>query len=112
MRDDLVGHFAFPLVKAVIIHNPVDLERIRCLAAEVSSGDHEPPACRSKTAPHLVAAGRLSRQKGCVAIKRFFAGETGSRRITLTPFHVDKIVDQHQNLLTDQALPKLADHER
>ncbi len=39
MRDDLVGHFAFPPVKAVIIHNPVDIERIRCLAAEVSSRD-------------------------------------------------------------------------
>ena len=42
MRDDLIGHFAFPPVKAVIIHNPVDIERIRRLAAEVSSRDHEP----------------------------------------------------------------------
>jgi glycosyltransferase involved in cell wall biosynthesis len=227
MRDDLVGHFTFPPVKAVIIHNPVDIERIRCLAAEVSSRDHEPPACHSETALHLVAAGRLSRQKGfdlliealalcdsrrprltllgegplrpaleqlalqrgvahrvgfagfqrnpypffvradafvlssryegfpnvvlealacgtlviampctggvaeiaelaggvllasaidaeslSVAIKRFVAGETGTRRITLTPFHVDKIVDQYQNLLIDQVLPKLAEHER
>ncbi|MDQ3776532.1 MAG: glycosyltransferase [Pseudomonadota bacterium] len=64
MRDDLVGHFAFPPVKAVIIHNPVDIERIRCLAADVSSRDHEPAAWRTETAPHLVAAGRLSRQKG------------------------------------------------
>ena len=47
-----------------------------------------------------------------VAIKRFFAGETRTRRITLAPFHVDKIVEQYQNLLIDQALPKLADHER
>ena len=42
MRDDLVGHFTFPAAKAVIIHNPVDVERVRCLAAEVSSRDHEP----------------------------------------------------------------------
>ena len=227
MRDDLVGHFAFPPVKAVIIHNPVDIERIRCLAAEVSSRDHEPPACHSENAPHLVAAGRLSRQKGfdlliealalcddrgprltllgegplrpaleelarqrgvahrvrfagfqknpypffaradafvlssryegfpnvvlealacgtsviampcpggvaeiaelaggvllasavdaeslSVAIKRFVAGETGTRRITLAPFHVDKIVEQYQSLLIGEALPKVAVHER
>ena len=227
MRNDLVGHFAFPPVKAVIIHNPVDIKRIRSLAAEGSSRDHEPAAWGSETAPHLVAAGRLSREKGfdlliealalcddrrprltllgegplrpaleelarrrgvadrvrfvgfqknpypffvqadalvlssrcegfpnvvlealacgtsviampcpggvaeiaelaggvllasaidaeslSVAIKRFFAGETGTRRITLTPFHVGKIVNQYQSLLTDQALPKLAEHER
>lgn len=227
MREDLIGHFAFPPSKAVIIHNPVDIERIRCLAAEVISTDHEPPAWHSETAPHLVAAGRLSRQKGfdlliealalcdgrrprltllgegplrpaleqlaqqrgvadrvrivgfqknpypflvqadafvlssryegfpnvvlealacgrpviampcpggvaeiaelaggvllasavdaeslSVAIKRFIGGESRIGSITLTPFHVDKIVDQYQSLLIDQALPKLADHER
>ena len=227
MRDDLVGHFTFPPVKAVIIHNPVDIERIRCLAAEVSSRDHEPPACHSQTVLHLVAAGRLSRQKGfdlliealalcddreprltllgegplrpaleelarqrgvahrvrfagfqknpypffaradafvlssryegfpnvvlealacgtsviampcpggvaeiaevaggvllasavdaeslSVAIKRFVAGETGTRRITLVPFHVDKIVEQYHNLLIGEALAKVAVYER
>jgi len=227
MRDDLVGHFAFPPVKAVIIHNPVDIERIRCLAAELSSRDHEPPACHAEGARHLVAAGRLSREKGfdlliealalydgrrprltllgegplrpaleqlarqrgvghrvrfagfqknpypffaradafvlssryegfpnvvlealvcgtsviampcpggvaeiaalaggvllasavdakalSVAIEQFFAGETRTRRITLAPFHVEKIVEQYQSLLIGEALPKGAVDER
>ncbi|MGH8628939.1 MAG: glycosyltransferase, partial [Gammaproteobacteria bacterium] len=64
MRDDLIDHFALPPGKAVIIHNPVDIERIRRLAAEVISTDYERPASHSAAAPHLVAAGRLSHEKG------------------------------------------------
>ena len=227
MRDDLIGHFAFPPRKVVVIHNPVDIERIRRLAAEVISTDDEAPALHTDAGLHVVGAGRLSDEKGfdlliealalcddrgprltllgegplraaleelarqrgvadrvrfagfqknpypffvradafvlssrcegfpnvvlealacgtsviampcpggvaeitetaggvllasavdaeslSVAIKRFFAGETRSRRITLAPFHVDKIVEQYQSLLIDQALPKLANHER
>ena len=64
MRADLIGHFAFPPGKAGMIHNPVDIERIRCLSAEVIPTDYEPPASHFETAPHLVAAGRLCHQKG------------------------------------------------
>jgi len=227
MRDDLVGHFAFPPGKAVVIHNPLDIERIRRLATEASSTRNERAASNSDTAPHLVAAGRLSHEKGfdlliealalcdgrrprltllgegplraaleqlakhrgvadrvrfvgfqknpypffvqadafvlssryegfpnvvlealacgtpviatpapggvaeiaelaggvllssavdaeslSVAIKRFFGGEAKTGPIRLTPFHVDKIVDQYQKLLIDEALPKVADHDR
>ena len=84
MRDDLVGRFTFPAVKAVIIHNPVDIERIRCLAAEVSSRDHEPPTCHSEAALHLVAAGRLSHQKGFDLLIEALALCDGKRpRLTL-----------------------------
>jgi glycosyltransferase involved in cell wall biosynthesis len=84
MRDDLIGHFDFPVLKAVIIHNPVDTERIRCLAAEVISTDHEPPASHSYAAPHLVAAGRLSREKGFDLLVEALALCDGRRpRLTL-----------------------------
>jgi glycosyltransferase involved in cell wall biosynthesis len=227
MRDDLIGHFALCSTKTVVIHNPVDIERIRRLAAEFSSTDDEPPALHSDAGPHLVCAGRLSREKGfdlliealalcdgrrprltvlgegslrpaleelaqqrgvadrvrfagfqknpypffvqadafvlssryegfpnvvlealacgtsviampcpggvaeiaelaggvmlasavdaeslSVAIKRFCEGKTRTRRITLTSFHVDKIVEQYEALLIAEALPKAAVHER
>jgi glycosyltransferase involved in cell wall biosynthesis len=64
MRDDLIGHFAFPPDKAVVIHNPVDIERIRRLATEASSKSARRAASNSDTAPRLVAAGRLSHEKG------------------------------------------------
>jgi glycosyltransferase involved in cell wall biosynthesis len=227
MWDDLIAHFDFPLIKAVIIHNPVDTERIRRLAAAVISTDYEPPASHADAAPHLVAVGRLSHAKGfdlliealakcddrrprltllgegllrpaleqlarqrgvadrvrfagfqknpypffvqadafvlssrwegfpnvvlealacgtsviampcpggvaeiaelaggvllasaidaeslSVAIKRFIDGEARTGGITLTPFHVDKIVEQYQSLLIDEALPRVAKPER
>jgi glycosyltransferase involved in cell wall biosynthesis len=227
MREELISRFGFPPGKAVIIRNPVDFERIRCLAAEAIATDDEPLPSHADAAAHLVAAGRLSREKGfdlliealakcdgrrprltllgegplrpaleqlarqrgvadwvrfvgfqknpypffvqadafvlssrceaspmvvlealacgtpviatpcpggvaeiarlaggvllasavdaeslSVAIKRFLAGERGRGRIALTPFHVDKIVDQYENLLNDEALPKAAVYER
>jgi glycosyltransferase involved in cell wall biosynthesis len=219
MRDDLIGHFAFPPSKAVIIHNPVDIERVRRLATEAKSTGNARPKSSTDVAPHLVAAGRLTHQKGfdlliealalcngsrprltllgegplrpelerlaqqsgvadrvrfvgfqknpypffaqadafvlssryegfpnvvlealacgtpviatpapggvaeiaelaggvllasavdaeslSVAIKRFFGGEASTRRISLAPFHVDKIVDQYQKLLVDDGI--------
>jgi glycosyltransferase involved in cell wall biosynthesis len=58
MRDDLVRNYGFPPGRACVIHNPVDVERIRALAAQ--------PAAFAATAPglvNLVAAGRLDMEK-------------------------------------------------
>jgi len=65
MRDDLVGNFAFPSIKAVVIHNPVDTDRIRRLAAEnVLTGMM--PDGKNYAIPviHLVAVGRMVPVKG------------------------------------------------
>ena len=63
MREDLVSNFGFPNSKAVVIHNPVDIERIQMLAKQ------SPPEAfswkRAKTPSiRLLAAGRLVPQKG------------------------------------------------
>jgi glycosyltransferase involved in cell wall biosynthesis len=59
MRDDLVRNFRFPESRACVIHNPVDVDRIRTLAEQPAS---LPEVARD--AVRLVAAGRFDREKG------------------------------------------------
>lgn len=63
MHDDLVKNFAFPPAKAVVIHNPVDVEHIRRLAHESFETGFGKQGNANKRI-HLVAAGRLSPEKG------------------------------------------------
>jgi len=65
MSDDLVSNFAFPATKAVMIHNPVDIDRIRRLANEHTTIDMGLAAGHDMEAViHLVAAGRMMPVKG------------------------------------------------
>jgi glycosyltransferase involved in cell wall biosynthesis len=64
MRDDIVGNFRVSLAKAPIIHNPVDLERILLLSKQLTSSDGVGCVPTSSGGLYLVAAGRLSREKG------------------------------------------------
>lgn len=57
MMDDFVEHFGLPQEKLVRIYNPVDANMIRRLV-EASGSPYSGPG------PHLVAAGRLRREKG------------------------------------------------
>lgn len=57
MANDLVEHFGLPREKLVRIYNPVDTNMIRRLA-EAGGSPYSGPG------PHLVAAGRLRREKG------------------------------------------------
>ncbi len=57
MLNDLAEHFGVPREKMVRIYNPVDVDRIKCLA-EARNNPY------SGFGPHLVAAGRLSKEKG------------------------------------------------
>lgn len=60
MREDLVRNFGFPEARAVVIHNPCDVERIRTLAAEGTLR----PSNEGPLALNMVAAGRLVPSKG------------------------------------------------
>ncbi|HYX48684.1 MAG TPA: glycosyltransferase, partial [Ktedonobacteraceae bacterium] len=57
MVNDLVESFAIPREKLVRIYNPVDIEKVRELA-QTGNDPFTGPG------PHLVAAGRICRQKG------------------------------------------------
>ncbi|MGA9853574.1 MAG: glycosyltransferase [Gammaproteobacteria bacterium] len=59
MRDDLIAVYGFPARKAVVIHNPVDVEWVRIRAQEVIELIGMKPDRRN-----LVTAGRLSHEKG------------------------------------------------
>lgn len=63
MHEDLVRHCGLPPDRGVVINNPLDVERVRSMA-----GDAAPPGpefAGSRTGPlRLVAAGRLSHEKG------------------------------------------------
>ena len=59
MVEDLIRTWGFPGDRAVVIHNPVDVDRIRALAGP-ALGDRTP----SQEQVRLVAAGRLVPQKG------------------------------------------------
>ena len=63
MLDDLVANYAFPKERIVLIHNPVDVERIRRLAAETVP-DNDPAFKKKLDGVQLVATGRLAHPKG------------------------------------------------
>jgi len=84
MRDDLVVNFALPEERAVVINNPVDVERIRHLAAEpVVTGFEQKNGSDGNALIHFVTAGRLANQKGFDLIIRALA-LCGSSRFRLT----------------------------
>lgn len=57
MLEDMVNSFGLPRTKMMRIYNPIDIERVR-EQADLGSNPYTRPG------PHLVAAGRLTRQKG------------------------------------------------
>ena len=63
MLDDLVANYAFPKERIVLIHNPVDVESIRRLAAETCH-DSVLASEKDSDSVQLIAAGRLVNQKG------------------------------------------------
>jgi glycosyltransferase involved in cell wall biosynthesis len=65
MQKDLIQQFAVPPKKTVVIHNPLDLERIRRLANVPLHIDYQRESpLRGGKPLHLVSAGRLTYQKG------------------------------------------------
>ena len=63
MRNDLIQNFGLPPQKAVVIHNPVDIGRVRLMGAERNGRISLREAGASETI-ELVAAGSMTRVKG------------------------------------------------
>ena len=64
MERELVEKFGFPAYKATVIHNPIDIERVRRLAAEPLPEDVPSGWGEGSDTVWLVAAGRLRVEKG------------------------------------------------
>jgi glycosyltransferase involved in cell wall biosynthesis len=82
MYTDLVENFAVPRERASVIHNPVDVARIRALAAE-PAGVAPGSSARNAGALHLVSAGRLVPQKGFDLLIEAVA-QSGAKGIQVT----------------------------
>ncbi len=67
MRDDLAQRFGVPRHKMEAIYNPLDAEMVRARAEEAAN-----PFAGRGPGPHLVAAGRLTPQKGFDDLMRAF----------------------------------------
>lgn len=86
----------------------VVLEALACGTSVIATPSPGDVADIAELAGGVLLASAVDAQSLSVAIKRFIGGERRIGSITLTPFHVDKIVDQYQKLLIDEALPEVA----
>jgi glycosyltransferase involved in cell wall biosynthesis len=99
MLDDLVDNFGFPRRKAVIIHNPVDLDRISRLAAGPPDPGFDPASV------NLVAAGRLVAVKGFDVLLQSLA-LCGRQELTLTVLGEGPLRSQLESLAVRLGIAK------
>jgi len=106
MRDDLVKSFGLPTGKAVVIHNPVDMERICRLAEEpLITGFERSNDERSDDPIHLMAAGRLAHVKGFDLLIEAIA-LCGNSRLRLTILGDGPLRSDLEQLALDKGVSK------
>jgi len=104
MRDDLVTSFALPAEMTVVIHNPVEVERIRRLAAEpLATGLEQTDREGGEVPIHLTAAGRLSHEKGFDLLIEALA-LCGNPRLRLTILGEGPLRNDLERLARDQGV--------
>jgi glycosyltransferase involved in cell wall biosynthesis/predicted deacetylase len=104
MRNDLVENFALPPHKAVVINNPVDKERICRLAVEpLWTGFEQKNGNDGNALIHLIAAGRLSREKGFDLLIEALA-LCGNSRLRLTILGQGPLRGDLERLARDQGV--------
>jgi glycosyltransferase involved in cell wall biosynthesis len=64
MADDLERELRLEKERIVVLPNPVDLEAIRAASRTAGRENGQTPACWIGPGPHLLAVGRLAREKG------------------------------------------------
>ncbi|MDA8387055.1 MAG: glycosyltransferase, partial [Nitrospiraceae bacterium] len=103
LLDDLAVNFSLDREKAVIIYNPVDIERINRLASEGIPDDPEPARPAPERAIRLVAAGRLTYAKGFDLLIESLA-LCGDPRLKLTLLGDGGLRGQLENLAREKGL--------
>lgn len=69
VRDDLVAHFGVPAERTEVIHNPIEIDRVRALALEDPGHTW---FAHGATVPVAVAVGKLMEAKGYPNLLRAF----------------------------------------
>jgi glycosyltransferase involved in cell wall biosynthesis len=82
----------------------VVLEALACGTPVIATPAPGGVAEIAELAGGVLLASAVDAESLSLAIKRFFGGEAKTGPVRLTPFHVDKIVDQYQKLLIDEGI--------
>ena len=98
MLDDLVQNLGFPREKAIVIHNPLEIERIRGLAREKAPEPQFDPA-----ATNLVAAGRVVEVKGFDILIEALA-LCANQRLRLTILGEGPLIPELERLAADRGV--------
>lgn len=106
MRDDLVANYAVPHDKTVVIHNPLDTNRIGHLAeAPLTENLHRLGSERDADPVRLVAAGRLSHEKGFDLLVEALAF-CNEPRLSLTILGEGALRAELERLVTEKGLER------
>lgn len=105
MQQDLIENLGLPATKTVIINNPVDVARIKQLAGDLASVSLAKVDARDYRTIRLIAAGRLTFQKGFDLLIEAIA-LSGDERLRLMILGDGEMRDELQRMTVELGLTR------